>query len=75
MAGRWELTDKQWELMEPILRPARRWDSLPKPANILRLLLFFRIPEEPEARGRLEVYGLSGNDLTVQRPLGSFVAM
>jgi len=24
MAGRWELTDEQWELVEPILRPARR---------------------------------------------------
>ena len=24
MAGRWELTDEQWEVVEPILRPARR---------------------------------------------------
>jgi hypothetical protein len=23
MAGRWELTDEQWELVDPLLRPAR----------------------------------------------------
>ena len=27
MAGRWELTDEQWELLEPVLRPARRADK------------------------------------------------
>jgi hypothetical protein len=26
MAGRWELTDEQWEMVEPILRPSRRED-------------------------------------------------
>ena len=27
MAGRWELTDEQWELVKPILRPRRREDN------------------------------------------------
>jgi transposase len=26
MAARWELTDEQWKVVEPILRPARRGD-------------------------------------------------
>jgi len=31
MAGRWELTAEQWELVEPILRPARRKDNRGRP--------------------------------------------
>jgi transposase len=27
MAGRWEVTDEQWELLEPVLRPLRRKDN------------------------------------------------
>jgi transposase len=27
MAGRWELTDEQWEVVEPVLREARRADT------------------------------------------------
>jgi transposase len=33
MAGRWELTDEQWELIEPILRPARRKDNRGRPRH------------------------------------------
>jgi transposase len=31
MAGRWELIAEQWELVEPILRPARRKDNRGRP--------------------------------------------
>src|SRR5436853_6648893 len=31
MRGRWELSDAQWELIEPILRPKRRSDGRGRP--------------------------------------------
>jgi len=31
MAGRWEVTDEQWELLEPVLRPLRREDNRGRP--------------------------------------------
>lgn len=39
MAGRWELTDEQWELIEPILRPARREDNRGRPWHDTRAVL------------------------------------
>jgi transposase len=39
MAGRWELTDKQWELVEPILRPRRRQDNRGRPRHDTRAVL------------------------------------
>jgi len=39
MAGRWELTDEQWELVEPILRPARREDNRGGPWHETRSVL------------------------------------
>jgi len=39
MAGRWELTDEQWELVEPILRPARRADNRGRPWHDTRAVL------------------------------------
>jgi len=31
MAERWELTDEQWALVEPVLRPRRRKDNRGRP--------------------------------------------
>jgi transposase len=31
MAGRWEVTDEQWQLLEPVLRPVRRKDNRGRP--------------------------------------------
>jgi transposase len=39
MAGRWELTDEQWELVEPILRPTRREDKRGRPWHETRAVL------------------------------------
>lgn len=39
MAGRWELTDVQWELVEPILCPARRKDNRSRPWHDTRAVL------------------------------------
>ena len=39
MAGRWELTDEQWELVEPILRPGRRKDNRGRPWHDTRAVL------------------------------------
>jgi transposase len=39
MAGRWELTDEQWELVEPVLRPARREDNRGRPWHDTRGVL------------------------------------
>jgi transposase len=39
MAGRWELTDEQWEVVEPILRPARRADNRGRPWHDTRAVL------------------------------------
>jgi transposase len=39
MAGRWELTDEQWELVEPVLRPARRMDKRGRPWHDTRAVL------------------------------------
>ena len=39
MAGRWELTDEQWELVEPVLRPARRMDNRSRPWHDTRAVL------------------------------------
>jgi transposase len=39
MHGRWELTDEQWELIEPVLRPARRADNRGQPWHDTRTVL------------------------------------
>ena len=39
MAGRWEVTDEQWELVEPILRPVRRKDNRGRPWHETRAVL------------------------------------
>jgi len=39
MAGRWELTDEQWEVVEPILRPERREDNRGRPWHDTRAVL------------------------------------
>ena len=39
MAGRWELTDEQWELVEPLLRPSRREDNRGRPWHDTRAVL------------------------------------
>jgi transposase len=39
MAGRWELTDEQWEMVEPVLRPARREDNRGRPWHDTRAVL------------------------------------
>ncbi len=39
MTGRWELTDEQWELLEPLLRPARREDNRGRPWHDTRAVL------------------------------------
>jgi transposase len=39
MAGRWELTDEQWEMVEPILRPSRREDNRGRPWHDTRAVL------------------------------------
>jgi len=39
MAGRWELTDEQWKLVEPVLRPTRREDNRGRPWHDTRAVL------------------------------------
>jgi transposase len=39
MAGRWELTEEQWELVEPILLPRRREDNRGRPWYDTRAVL------------------------------------
>jgi transposase len=39
MAGRWELTEEQWELLEPVLRPSRREDKRGRPWHDTRAVL------------------------------------
>jgi transposase len=39
MAGRWEVTDEQWELLEPVLRPARREDNRGRPWHETRAVV------------------------------------
>jgi transposase len=39
MAGRWELTEEQWNLVEPVLRPARREDNRGRPWHDTRAVL------------------------------------
>jgi transposase len=39
MRGRWELSDAQWELIEPILRPKRRSDGKGRPWQDTRAVL------------------------------------
>jgi transposase len=39
MAGRWELTDEQWQLVEAVLRPARRADNRGRPWHDTRAVL------------------------------------
>jgi transposase len=39
MRGRWELTDEQWVVIEPILRPARRPDLRGRPWHDTRAVL------------------------------------
>jgi transposase len=39
MAGRWELTEEQWMLVEPVLRPARREDNRGRPWHDTRAVL------------------------------------
>jgi transposase len=36
MRGRWELSDAQWQLIEPILRPKRRVDGRGRPGQDTR---------------------------------------
>jgi transposase len=39
MAGRWELTEEQWEAVEPVLREARRGDNRGRPWHDTRAVL------------------------------------
>jgi transposase len=39
MRGRWELSDAQWQLIEPILRPQRRFDGRGRPWQDTRAVL------------------------------------
>ena len=39
MRGRWELSDAQWQLIEPILRPKRRSDGRGRPWQDTRAVL------------------------------------
>jgi hypothetical protein len=39
MAGRWELTDEQWLIVEPILRASRRADNRGRPWHDTRAVL------------------------------------
>jgi transposase len=39
MRGRWELSDAQWELIEPVLRPKRRPDGRGRPWRDTRAAL------------------------------------
>jgi transposase len=39
VAGRWELTDEQWEVVQPVLRPARRQDNRDRPCQDTRAAL------------------------------------
>ncbi len=39
MAGRWELTEEQWEMVEPVLRPSRRADNRGRPWHDTRAVL------------------------------------
>ena len=39
MTGRWELTEEQWVLVEPVLRPARREDNRGRPWHETRAVL------------------------------------
>jgi transposase len=39
MPGRWELTDEQWGVVEPVLRPARRADNRGRPRHDARAVL------------------------------------
>ena len=39
MRGRWELTEEQWEMIEPVLRPARRSDNRGRPWHDTRAVL------------------------------------
>jgi len=39
MAGRWEVTEEQWELLEPVLRPLRRKDNRGRPWTETRAVL------------------------------------
>ena len=47
MAGRWELTDEQWLIVEPVLRGARRADNRGRPRHDTRAVL----------NGALSVFG------------------
>jgi transposase len=39
MTGRWELTDEQWAVVEPVLRPQRREDNRGRPWHETRAVL------------------------------------
>ncbi|MGA9898318.1 MAG: transposase, partial [Terriglobales bacterium] len=39
MRGRWELSDAQWKLIEPLLRPKRRTDGRGRPWQDTRAVL------------------------------------
>src|SRR5271165_2432317 len=39
MAGRWELTEEQWGMVEPVLRPERRSDNRGRPWHDTRAVL------------------------------------
>jgi len=40
MRARWEVTDAQWKLVEPILRPQRRADGRGRPWQDTRAVLY-----------------------------------
>ena len=39
MHGRWEVTDEQWAILEPVLRPLRRQDKRGRPWHDTRVVL------------------------------------
>jgi hypothetical protein len=39
LRGRWELADEPWEVVEPVLRPARRVDNRSRPWHDTRAVL------------------------------------
>jgi hypothetical protein len=52
MRGRWELSDDQWQTIEPTLRPKRRSDGRGRPWQDTRAVIVVVLPH----------YFLGGND-------------
>jgi len=59
MPGRWELSDAQWEVIEPILRPKRRSDGRGRPwqdpRGVLNGILWVVGHRGPVARAAQEI--------------------